>query len=46
MVFADVGAVASVPDDELVDGGVCFVDEFGWESRLVVVSSRFVVEED
>lgn len=44
VVFADVGAVASVPDDELVDVGVGFVDEFGREACLVVVSSRFVVE--
>ena len=46
MVFADVWAVASVPNDELVDGCVCFVYEFCWEACLVVVASWFVVEED
>ena len=29
VVVSDVWAVVAVPDDELVDGGVCFVDDFG-----------------
>ena len=46
VVVSDVGGVVAVPDDELVDVGVGFVDYFGWEVGLVVVASGFVVEED
>ena len=46
MVFAYVWTIFSVPDDQLINFCVCFVDEFCWQMCLVVVSAWFVVEED
>jgi len=46
MVFANIRAVTPIPYDELIDGGVCLMNKFGWKPCLIVVASGFVIQKN
>lgn len=46
MVFAYIRAVLAIPDNQLIDVCVCFVNELCGQSGLIIMTPRFVVEKN
>ena len=46
MVFAYIWAVLAVPNNQLIDICVCFVNELCRQSGLIIVTPRFVVKKN